>query len=253
MSWVAVAGAAVGVVGSYLSSQNSADAASNAAQAQENAANQANATQLQIYNQTRQDLQPYNQTGQAALNQLGALYGIGPNGTSSGAAPNYSAFMNSPDYQFALQQGTQNLDASAAAKGRLYSGGYGQDLTKFAQGLATQNLQNYENRLQGIAGMGQNAAAMQGSFGAQYGMQNSMNLMNGANAAANGIMGNAAAQNGMYNALGYYGQGLLNQFGNQPNYQTYQAPIQVNPGQAQGTFTGPSDISMPMQGVSYYG
>lgn len=206
MAWGAIAGAAVGLVGSYLSSQNSADAASSAAQAQENAANQSNATLMKMYDQSRSDLAPWRTTGASALNQLAALNGLqGTNaqgGTTNPGAPDYSSFFASPDYKFTLQQGINALDASAAARGRLYSGGYGQDLTNYAQGLASTQLNNYENRLMGLSGQGQQA----GEFGGQMAMNTAMgygnNLMNGANAAANGYFNQANAQNGFINQFG---------------------------------------------------
>lgn len=223
MSWAAVAGAGVGLVGSFLSSQNSADASQNAANAQINAANQSNATLQHIYDQTNQNLKPWMTVGGNALNQLATLNGIGgytasgqpgqpgsvPQGSAGGAAsgatgqtPDYSAFFNSPDYQFALQQGMKSLDASAAARGRLYAGGYGQDLTNYAQGMATQNLNNYENRLMSISGQGQQAGEFGGQLGMQFAGMNGQNLMNAGNAAANNYMNQAAAQNGFINNLG---------------------------------------------------
>lgn len=215
--WGAAIVAGAGLVGSYMSSQNSSNAAQKAAQAQQNAADQSNATELQMYNQSRSDLAPWRNVGGEALNQLGALNGLGganlsglqpgqpgynPNQTQGSGAPDYSAFMNSPDYQYALSQGTQDLDRSAAARGRLYSGGYGEDLTKFAQGLATQNLNNYENRLMGMSQQGAQAGEFGGEMAMQYANANGMNLMNGANAAANGYMNEAAANNGFINQLG---------------------------------------------------
>lgn len=68
-----VAAAVVGsaVVGGVVSSA----AASKAAKAQTGAANSANATELQIYNQTREDQLPWQDAGNAGLNSLMGLYG----------------------------------------------------------------------------------------------------------------------------------------------------------------------------------
>lgn len=82
MSWVAVAIGGAALVNGFVQS----NAASNAAGAQRDAANQANATQLQIYNQTRQDQQPWMQRGNAAGNQLAYLMGL----------PGYGAYTNQP-------------------------------------------------------------------------------------------------------------------------------------------------------------
>jgi len=62
--------------------------ASKAADATTNAANQANATQLQIFNQQRADAEPWRQIGGQALNLMGQLYGFTPtfNPTAPGTA-----------------------------------------------------------------------------------------------------------------------------------------------------------------------
>jgi len=78
----------------------------------------------------------------------------GLNALNSG---DYSAFENSPDYQFALQQGNQALGQNQASRGNLFSGGAGQEIAKYNQGLATQNLGNYRNSLFNTLNYGQNA------------------------------------------------------------------------------------------------
>lgn len=209
MSFAAVAGAGIGLIGTYLTSQNASDAANTAAQDQQNAANQSNALLKQMYQQSYGDLAPYRQEGTNALGAMNQLYGFGtgPNGTQG--TPDYSGFENSPNYQFALQQGTNALDASAAAKGRLYSGGYGEDLTKFAQGLAGQQLNAYQQQLAQMAGMGQQAAGFGSNLAMNYAQGSGMNNMMAGTAAANGAIGSANAINGGINQLGQYlGYGL---------------------------------------------
>lgn len=124
-------------------------AADKAANAQKQAAQQG----ADAFNQARQDLQPYAQFGQQAMSGLNALN----NGDLSG-------FTSSPDYQFALQSGINNLDKSAASRGSLFSGGHEKDLSQFNQGLASQYLGNYRNSLLNQLSIGQNAAAGQGSY-----------------------------------------------------------------------------------------
>ncbi len=144
-------------------------AAGKAASAQNRASQQANALQSQMYENARADLAPYQQAGTNALGGLNAL-----------ANGDYSAFQNSPDYQFALQQGMQGLDRSAAARGALYSGGQQADLISFAQGLASQNLGNYRNSLMQLAGMGQNAAGQIAGAGQGYANAYGQNANNAA-------------------------------------------------------------------------
>lgn len=127
----------------------------------------------------------------------GAL-GAGP----TPGVPDFSRFTNSPDYQFAFDQGLLALDRSAAAKGQLLGGGHTKDVLAFANGLAAQQYGNYFNRLMGLAGLGANAAAQTGNLGATFanlGMQGQL-----AGGAAN-----ASAAVGIANALGGVPQNLL--------------------------------------------
>lgn len=187
MSWVAVGSAAVSVVGGAIARNQQ----NKAAQGASNAITQA---QQQQYEQTRQDLLPFMDFGKQAIGGLGALN-----------AGDYSGFINSPDYQFAMQQGMGNMDKSAAARGSLFSGGHQRDLSQFNQGLAGQFLGNYRNSLMGQAQMGQNAAAQTGQFGA-----------NAANQIGNAQAGQylARGDNNAQFAAGTLGglNGLFNQY-----------------------------------------
>ena len=147
------------------------------------------------YEQTRQDLMPYMRSGERALSQIDRL--------NTG---DYSQFMQSPDYLFARDQGIKALDRSAAARGTLYSGGQLASLADFAGGLATQNLNNYYNRLIQLAGLGQNSAAGVGSAG--------MTMANQAGAAyQNAADARAAGRIGATNTYGQLGEQLGRAFG----------------------------------------
>lgn len=204
-----VAGAAISAVGSYAASSNSASAAKKAANTQAGAANAANAEQQREFDINQQNQAPWLKTGTSAINALGNLYGL--NGGS--ADKGYQQFLNSPTYQWSQQQGMANLDKSAAARGNLYSGGYGTDLVNFNQGLASQQFQNYSNALAGIAGVGQTAANNLGYAGQNFANAYGNNLNTAAQATASGYLGRANAMNqgingmvGGFNQLaGYYG------------------------------------------------
>lgn len=187
MSWVAVGSAAVSVVGGAIA-RNQQNKASRGA------SNAITEAQRQQYEQTRQDLMPFMDFGKQAIGGLGALN-----------AGDYSGFLNSPDYQAAMQQGIGNMDRSAAAGGALFSGGHQRDLSQFNQGLASQFLGNYRNALFNQAQMGQNAAAQAGQFGA-----NAANQIG--NAQAGGIL--ARGDNNAQFAAGTLGglNGLFNQY-----------------------------------------
>lgn len=166
-------------------------AANKSASATEKASKQSLAEQKRQFDLSRSDQMPWLDTGKWALGQQkNALTG------------DWSGFMQSPDYQYALDQGFKGLDRSAAARGRLYSGGYGEDLTKFGQGLATQNYGNYMNRLAGLSGSGQTSANALGILGQNYANSYADNKYNAAAARSSAYQGYAGAAKSGLNMLG---------------------------------------------------
>lgn len=182
--------AAAAVVGAYSANQQS-KAAKKAAGAQSRAADAATEEQRRQFDLTRQDQQPWLQAGQSALTQMQAL--------NSG---DFSSFKESPDYQFAFDQGLQGLDRSAAARGSLYSGGHSADLMKFGQGLASQNYNQFYNRLAGLSGTGQTTASGLGTLGQQYANNVGQIGMNNANNMASSYQQGANANSQLAGALG---------------------------------------------------
>lgn len=203
MSWAAVAGAAVGVVGGVIQNNKSKSAA-NAQQAGYDAAARESGRQ---YDQTRQDMQPWLGAGTNALAQMQQL--------NSG---DFRSFKQSPDYEFAFSQGLQGLDRSAAARGSLYSGGADADRMAFGQGLASQQYGNYYNRLASLAGVGQQTAGQIG----QFGQQNALNQ----GGAAIGV-GNARAS--AYQQQGHNTAQMVGAVGGGFN-NWYQNNLANNPG-----------------------
>lgn len=128
--------------------------------------------------------------------------------TPTQGAPDYSSFFESPDYQFALKQGLNAVQNSAAAAGGLYSGNALRGITDYGQGLASQQYNNYANRLAAIAGIGQTAANQIGVGAVTTGANVGNTLMAAGNARASGIQQgyagiNNAIQGGMSNYLFY--------------------------------------------------
>ena len=199
MSWAAVAGAAVSVVGGVISSNK----AKKGADAQAAAADAAARESGRQYDQTRQDMMPWMGAGTNALAQMQQLN-----------AGDFSSFRQSPDYQFAFDQGLQATDRSAAARGGLFSGGHSADLQAFGQGLASQQYGNYYNRLASLAGVGQQTAGQIGQFGAQNAANQGNALMSAGNARASAYGQQANAWNnalaGVGSAVGY---GMGNNWG----------------------------------------
>lgn len=200
----AIIGAGViGAVGGVVSSGN-------AASAQTNAANQANQTELQMYNQTRSDLTPFQSAGKGALTGLNSLVNTGFNFN-----PTQAQIEATPGYKFNLAQGLKSVQNSAAARGLGSSGAAMKGAANFATGLADSTWQNqYNNALNtyqtnynskmGLASLGENAAAQTGSYGTQIANSVGNNLIGAGNAqAASDIaMGNAIS--GGANSIAQY-------------------------------------------------
>lgn len=190
----AVIGAGAGLAGGIMQS----NAATDAADTQAAAANRAADQQLSMYNQTRSDLLPFAQGGQGAFTNLTSLLGLNGQANSQGMQ---SALQNYPGYQFALQQGNQALDRSAASKGLLMSGGQLKDLTNYNQGMASQLFGNYFNQNVQLANLGENAAATTGNSGANAANGYSNAIQNAGTAQASGIAGSNNALFGGGGAL----------------------------------------------------
>lgn len=189
MPWGAAIGLAGGVLGGLVQGDASRHAANTQADTSRYVANLMN----EQFQQTRGDLAPFRTAGANALTDLSALSGVGNQG---GFGPQQMAALTSnPAYQFNLAQGQQAIDKAAAARGTFFAPQTLQDIGKFSQGLASQEYGNIWNRLFNISGMGENAAAQTGTFGANAANAQGQALMGGANANAAGIMGQAGGLN----------------------------------------------------------
>lgn len=224
---LAIAGgvAAAGTV--YAASQ-----AGKAANAQVGAANNATATQLQMYNQTRTDQAPWRAAGGSAVGALSSYYGLpGANGQVANpamtAANDNKLIQNLPGYQFNLQQGNQAVQRNLAANGLLDSGAAQKALTQYGQGAAMQASGQYLNGLQSLAGLGQTSAANTGQAGIYAGAQIGSNQIYAGNAQASGYANQSNAINsGLSGLSGIYGQysqqqNLMNQQNQWQGSQNY--------------------------------
>ncbi len=82
-------------------------------------------------------------------------------------APSFEQALSDPGYQFALQQGTDALERSAAAKGVLRTGGTLKDIIGYGQDMAANRYGDVYNRA--LQGWQANLAAEQAAFAPQYG------------------------------------------------------------------------------------
>lgn len=220
-----VGGAVIGGVASNMAAGKQASASNKAADMQADAANQ-----------MREDLSPYNELGNKAINPLWAAMGyqadkngnmvVNPNAAlQQKFSFNPSDLAKTPGYQFALQQGLRGTNNALAAQGLGLSGAQAKGLSTFATGLADQTYnQQYNNalstyntnyqtaannvsNLQNLVNTGQNSAAQQGQAAVTGAAGAGNYLTQGANAQAAGITGAANAANSginnymLYNAL----------------------------------------------------
>lgn len=193
------AAAIIGGVASVGSALIGANAAKKGAKAQERAADQQAAIQREIYQDTKDRFQPYEQAGGRGLDAYMYEMGLGER------PEDYGGFTATPGYDFRFQQGTDAVNALAGAQGGLHSGRTLQALTQFGQGIASDEYSAHMARLGGLADMGQASAGNQAQAGNAYAAGMSNALANKGNAQAAGYAGVAnAIQGGISNGLGIF-------------------------------------------------
>lgn len=127
-------------------------------------------------------------------------------------------FQTDPGYQFRLEQGQNQIQSSAAARGGLLSGAAAKALTKYNQDFASNEYGNVYNRfranqgdvfnrLASLAGVGQQATNATQQAGQNYATGAGQALQYGGSARASGYAGQA-------NAIGAGLGGLASAFNN---------------------------------------
>ena len=106
----------------------------------ENAANQANQTQLYMYNQQKEMMDPWVSAGLENMKTLKSEMG------DLSRTFTMDDFQKDPGYQFRMDEGTKALERSAAARGGLSSGSTLKALTRYGQDYASNEYQNAYNR-----------------------------------------------------------------------------------------------------------
>ncbi len=137
-------GDALNATGKLWNDVTGVTAAQGAADAQQNAANSAQASQERMFNQSLDTQKPWLEAGGRGLSQLESGINSGAFNTQQGqyTPPAFQDlkfdFEADPGYQFRLSEGNKAVQASAAARGGLFSGKTGTDLQDYAQGQASQ-------------------------------------------------------------------------------------------------------------------
>lgn len=111
-------------------------------------------------------------------------------------------FFTDPGYKFAMDQGVQAIDRSAASRGILNSGATLKALDTFGQGQASQQYGNYFARLQSLAGVGQTATGQSNQAAQNYANQASNLATQAGDARASGYMNSASAFNNGLSSVG---------------------------------------------------
>lgn len=175
----------------------------------------------QVYNWQTGQMEPQWVTGSGTAQEQ-AITGYQPSttipataGTPGMIQAGPGPFKESEGYQWTLGQGMQGLQRQASATGRLGSGAYIKDATKYAEGLASTEYDNFLNRyyksLEPYFRMMTGGTAAAGNS-AQTGTStaNALSLLysNIGNAQAAGQLGTASP----WSQLATYGAGQLGQY-----------------------------------------
>jgi hypothetical protein len=225
MTWVAVGVGIAGVAGSMMASKKQAQGGENALRLQGD-----------IYNANKGELDPYRNFGVQNMTALQQGLGIGDwdggrGYTATGFNPNapltrqftLADFHQSPAYQWNLQQGTDALNKSAAARGNYYAPETLKNLSNYTQGAASNEywnaanqFRNWQNDTYGklaggvgtglsaanaLAGVGTNMAGMMGHTAQGIGDAQAGGIMGAFNSLAGGAVNgyNNYQQNQMMN------------------------------------------------------
>jgi hypothetical protein len=205
MTWGMTAVAGATLVTGYMGAQ----AAKGAAQTQSDAASRAMAQEYEMYQQGREDLAPYRESGYTALKDIEKMK---PFLTAQFGPEQFGQYLD-PSMAFRQKIGTQATERLANVGGGAISGNtmraltdYGQNLASTEYGGAFNRFQtergNIYNTLANIAGMGQGAVNTGVRAGESFAAGQTGLLTGQAAAQAAGTVGAANAYGGAASNLG---------------------------------------------------
>ena len=226
MTWVV---AAVTLTSAVVASKAQSDAAKKAASTAAGAAGQATQSQLDMYNQTREDQAPWTKAGGEAV---GALMGTGGNQGLIQKGPGEFVPENDPGYKFGYQEFVENPTLKlASATGKLGSGATLKALTRYASDYASTKYDNFLDRYYKsldpyyrMAGLGSNVAISSGNQATETGLGVASTTLAGGQATAAGQLGSSYPYANLLNSMASYGAG---------NYK----PSTSNNNQSLGTYS----------------
>lgn len=222
----------LGLGGSILGSRESSSAAKSAANTQADAADRSAQAQLDMYYQSREDAAPWRLAGEKALGSYDEYiqkYANVPNQYGEALA-DPSKYLQSPGYNWLVDQGVQGINRGASATGKLDSGQRSKDLMDWNRGAAAQDYGNYLNQLLNsqnfemnqvgttanmygnLAGLGQNTAISGGQQAMQTGQNVGQSYLAAGDAQAGGTINQANARTGLYSNIAGLGSNAMDQY-----------------------------------------
>ena len=127
----------------------------------------------------------------------------------------FGGFETSPGYQFRMDEGGRAVDRSASARGLLLSGAQNKALTRFGQGEASNEFQNYLANLGFQISGGQNVAANSANILTNSGRDGAQSIGAQGDARAAGYLNKGQTVSNIGNAFvaGYSGMGGMGGMG----------------------------------------
>lgn len=159
---------------------------------QERGAERAADVTKEMFDTQREDFAPWREKGLGALEEIDA-----------------NQFMNNwqqdPGYKFRMDEGLKAVNRGASSRGASQGGAAMKALSRYGQGLASQEYQNVYNRKYGrlsdLAGLGMGATQGQAGAASRYGQNMSNVYMGLSNAQAAAQMAQANRRAGMAGSL----------------------------------------------------
>jgi hypothetical protein len=184
MPAVVIAAAVAGTAATVYSANKASKTATNI-----NNQNQAEIDQTQAENTAL--LKPYTDSTNAAGKAYNGFIGLNGAEAQTAAKGQFDSYKDAAGYNFNLQNGSDALNSSNAAKGMLKSGSALKGLAKYQTGLADTYAQNWQNSLSGQQGAGLSAANALAGVGTNYVNQVTNNNNNAAGAKADNYINQA--------------------------------------------------------------
>lgn len=206
-------GALIGAGASLLGGLFGASSAKKAANAQAQSAREARQLQKYMFDTSRADQMPWLDAGRTALSTyMGQLDGTGDK----------NAFQATPGYEFRVSQGEKGVLNNLAATGMKNSGKALKSLETFRQGIASDEYNNWLNRVAGVAGQGQQSANSMAGYSANAANSMAGSIQDAGAARASGYVGGAnALTSGLNSAANFIGQGFGgNSFGTSNGFRS---------------------------------